>query len=88
MASPRQAPAPYDGMGTPTRWDASTHDDGNQAERLDAAARIVRSRHAPARRERRVSCADRSTATTNDHHPNGSTLECGCVDSSNPRRPG
>jgi hypothetical protein len=24
-------------MGTPTRWDAHTHDDGNQAERLDAA---------------------------------------------------
>ena len=37
MAGPRQQPAPYDGMGTPTRWDASTHDDGNQAERLDAA---------------------------------------------------
>jgi hypothetical protein len=37
MAGPRQAPAPYDGMGSPTRWDASTHDDGNQAERLDSA---------------------------------------------------
>jgi hypothetical protein len=37
MATPGQAPAPYDGMGTPTRRDASTHDDGNQAERLDSA---------------------------------------------------
>ncbi|HVC41928.1 MAG TPA: hypothetical protein VND54_08125 [Candidatus Saccharimonadales bacterium] len=37
MAAPRQAPAPYDGMGTPTRWDSSTHDDGTPAELLDTA---------------------------------------------------
>jgi hypothetical protein len=24
-------------MGTPTRWDAGTHDEGTSAERLDAA---------------------------------------------------
>ena len=55
MAGPRQQPAPYDGMGTPTRWDASTHDDGNQAERLDAArADRFAPGDAAARRERRV----------------------------------
>ena len=43
MAGPRQAPAPYDGMGTPTRWDAGTHDEGTSAERLDAARAGARS---------------------------------------------
>ena len=37
MARPGQAPAPYDGMGAPTRWDANTHDDGAQAKQFDAA---------------------------------------------------
>ena len=37
MAGPGQAPTPYDGMGTPARWDASTRDDGTQAERIDPA---------------------------------------------------
>jgi hypothetical protein len=37
MARPGQAPAPYDGMGTPTRWDANTHDDSTQAKQFDAA---------------------------------------------------
>jgi hypothetical protein len=36
MAGPGQAPSPYDGMGTPTRWDASRQDDSSQAERIDA----------------------------------------------------
>ena len=37
MAGPGKAPAPYDGMGTPTRWDARSGDDRAQSERLDAA---------------------------------------------------
>ena len=37
MAGPGQAPAPYDGMGTPTRWDRGNQDEHAQAERLDSA---------------------------------------------------
>ena len=88
MAGPGQAPAPYDGMGTPTRWDASTHDDGAPAPNASTPhARIV-SLPAPRGMTRaKSSCADRSTATTSDHRPNGSTLERGCDHSSKPRRP-
>jgi hypothetical protein len=36
MAGTGQAPTPYDGMGTPTRWDASGQDQGAQPEAGDA----------------------------------------------------
>ena len=36
MAGSGQAPTPYDGMGTPTRWDVRTHEEGTPAERFDA----------------------------------------------------
>ncbi len=44
MAGTGQAPTPYDGMGTPTRFDASNQDNGTPAERIDAARS---DRHAP-----------------------------------------
>jgi hypothetical protein len=36
MAGSGQAPTPYDGMGTPTRWDMRTQEEGTPAERFDA----------------------------------------------------
>jgi hypothetical protein len=44
MAGSGQAPTPYDGMGTPTRWDMRTQDDGAPAERFEA---VRAERYAP-----------------------------------------
>ena len=56
MAGSGQAPTPYDGMGTPTRMDMRTHEDGTPAERFEA---VRAERHAPGddalpRRKRRL----------------------------------
>ncbi len=76
MTGSGQAPTPYEGMGTPTHWDA--RDPGRQrrgrAPRSRALGALRARDDAASRRGRRLRAAARSAATTSDRHPDGSTL--------------